>query len=75
MARWLAFLALVIKRRIEERWMRETFPDYAAYRRETAALVPFVYSRAPGRCWTAPPLAAKDARAQPGEGAGLALAA
>ena len=47
---WRGIAALVIvlltflhKIRLEERRMRESFPDYEAYRRKTAALVPFVY--------------------------------
>jgi protein-S-isoprenylcysteine O-methyltransferase Ste14 len=39
----LLTLALVRKLHIEEARMAETFPDYAAYRRETAALFPFIY--------------------------------
>jgi protein-S-isoprenylcysteine O-methyltransferase Ste14 len=39
----LAFVALVRKSAEEERRMRETFPDYEQYRRETAALIPLVY--------------------------------
>lgn len=39
----LAFLALTWKSREEERRMRETFPEYEPYRRETAAIIPFVY--------------------------------
>jgi protein-S-isoprenylcysteine O-methyltransferase Ste14 len=39
----LALLALIYKSRVEEKRMRETFPEYEQYRRETAALVPFVY--------------------------------
>ncbi|HUH84629.1 MAG TPA: isoprenylcysteine carboxylmethyltransferase family protein [Stellaceae bacterium] len=38
-----ALLALIVKSRVEERWMDETFPEYQAYRQETAALVPFIY--------------------------------
>jgi protein-S-isoprenylcysteine O-methyltransferase Ste14 len=36
-------LALIRKLRLEEARMSETFPDYAAYRRESAALFPFLY--------------------------------
>jgi protein-S-isoprenylcysteine O-methyltransferase Ste14 len=39
----LAVATLVYKSRIEERLMREKFPEYEEYRRETAALVPFVF--------------------------------
>ena len=39
----LAGVSFVVKSRAEERRMRETFPEYAAYARETAAIVPFVY--------------------------------
>jgi protein-S-isoprenylcysteine O-methyltransferase Ste14 len=39
----LALMSFVLKSRMEERRMRETFPEYEQYRRETAALVPFVY--------------------------------
>lgn len=37
------FVILDLKRRREEAWLLERYPDYAAYRDETAALVPFVY--------------------------------
>jgi protein-S-isoprenylcysteine O-methyltransferase Ste14 len=36
-------LAFVRKLHLEEARMTETFPDYANYRRETAALFPFIY--------------------------------
>ena len=39
----LVAISFVLKSRQEERRMRETFPEYAEYQRETAALVPFVY--------------------------------
>ena len=39
----LALLAFAWKSRAEEERMRETFPEYEQYRRETAALIPFVY--------------------------------
>ena len=39
----LAFFAFIVKSRVEERWMGETFPEYESYRRATAALVPFIY--------------------------------
>ncbi|HUD12098.1 MAG TPA: isoprenylcysteine carboxylmethyltransferase family protein [Terracidiphilus sp.] len=39
----LVFLALWIKLRMEERWMRSQFGEtYAAYARQTAALVPYL---------------------------------
>jgi protein-S-isoprenylcysteine O-methyltransferase Ste14 len=38
-----AVTALVYKSWIEEKVMREVFPEYEQYRRETAALVPFVF--------------------------------
>lgn len=37
------FLFLDIKSRIEERWLAEKFPEYAAYRRRVRKLIPFVY--------------------------------
>ncbi len=39
----LVLAAFVLKSRREEAFMRETFPEYAAYQRETRALIPFVY--------------------------------
>jgi protein-S-isoprenylcysteine O-methyltransferase Ste14 len=39
----LALLAFEWKSRAEERRMRETFPEYEQYRRQTASLIPFVY--------------------------------
>ncbi|MGH7499748.1 MAG: methyltransferase family protein [Gemmatimonadales bacterium] len=39
----LMVLSFVLKSRAEERRMRETFPEYQQYERDTAALVPFVY--------------------------------
>jgi len=39
----LACAALVYKSRVEERRLLQAFPEYDAYRRETAALVPFVF--------------------------------
>jgi protein-S-isoprenylcysteine O-methyltransferase Ste14 len=39
----LAGVAFAVKSRAEERRMRETFPEYAEYERETAAIIPFVY--------------------------------
>jgi|GEM_PF-5309260 len=38
----LVLLAFVLKSRVEEERMRETFPEYEGYRRESAALLPFV---------------------------------
>jgi protein-S-isoprenylcysteine O-methyltransferase Ste14 len=44
---FLAFLLLLIsfaiKSQAEEARMRETFPEYEQYRRETAAIIPYVY--------------------------------
>jgi len=31
------------KKRIEEGRMRETFPEYEGYRRDTKAIIPFVF--------------------------------
>jgi protein-S-isoprenylcysteine O-methyltransferase Ste14 len=39
----LALAALIYKSRNEEQRMREIFPEYEAYQRTTAALVPFIY--------------------------------
>jgi protein-S-isoprenylcysteine O-methyltransferase Ste14 len=38
-----AVLGFVLKLRVEEEGMRRTFPDYGAYCRETAALVPLIF--------------------------------
>jgi protein-S-isoprenylcysteine O-methyltransferase Ste14 len=38
-----ALVGLVIKIRAEEALMRRTFPEYAAYRKTTAALIPLLY--------------------------------
>jgi protein-S-isoprenylcysteine O-methyltransferase Ste14 len=38
----VALVGIAWKASVEERRMRETFPEYAQYRRKTAALVPFV---------------------------------
>jgi len=38
-----ALLAFVLKSRLEEGRMRQTFPEYEQYQRETAALIPFIY--------------------------------
>jgi len=34
---------LDIKARREERWLRERFPEYAAYQKRVARLIPFIY--------------------------------
>jgi protein-S-isoprenylcysteine O-methyltransferase Ste14 len=39
----LALFAFLYKSRAEEARMRETFPQYADYRRRTKALLPFIY--------------------------------
>jgi len=39
----LAALGFVVKTRIEEARMRETFPEYERYRRQVAALIPGVF--------------------------------
>jgi protein-S-isoprenylcysteine O-methyltransferase Ste14 len=39
----LCFLSFALKSRAEEARMRETFPEYDQYRRETSAIVPGVY--------------------------------
>ncbi|HEX6535670.1 MAG TPA: isoprenylcysteine carboxylmethyltransferase family protein [Gemmatimonadaceae bacterium] len=39
----LATSSFVLKSRMEERRLRATFPQYDQYRRETSALIPFVY--------------------------------
>ena len=39
----LVFVILDLKRRREEAWLAERFVEYADYRRETPALIPFVY--------------------------------
>jgi protein-S-isoprenylcysteine O-methyltransferase Ste14 len=39
----LVFLAFLRRVRVEEKQLRAIFPDYDQYRRETAALVPFIY--------------------------------
>jgi protein-S-isoprenylcysteine O-methyltransferase Ste14 len=36
-------LLLEVKSRKEERWLREKFPDYAAYQSRVRKLIPFVY--------------------------------
>ena len=42
---YAALLAILLdlKARREERWLRERFPEYEAYRRRVRRLVPFVY--------------------------------
>jgi len=39
----LLFAFFDIKSRLEERWLEEKFPEYAAYRKRVRKLVPFVY--------------------------------
>ncbi len=39
----LAFVSFLLKSRMEEARMAETFPEYAEYRRRTASLIPGVY--------------------------------
>ena len=39
----LVFVAFLRRVRVEEEHLRKIFPDYDRYRRETAALIPFVY--------------------------------
>jgi protein-S-isoprenylcysteine O-methyltransferase Ste14 len=39
----LFVLSFAIKARLEESYLSTVFPDYAAYRRETAALIPFLF--------------------------------
>jgi protein-S-isoprenylcysteine O-methyltransferase Ste14 len=39
----LALVAFVRKSRLEEERMQQTFPEYEKYRRDTAAIIPFVY--------------------------------
>jgi protein-S-isoprenylcysteine O-methyltransferase Ste14 len=34
---------LEVKSRREERWLREKFPEYAAYQRRVRRLIPFLY--------------------------------
>ena len=36
-------LFFVVKARIEERWLREKFPDYEDYSRQTHKFIPWVY--------------------------------
>jgi protein-S-isoprenylcysteine O-methyltransferase Ste14 len=39
----LLFVVLDLKRRREEAWLAERFPEYAVYRTRTRALFPFIY--------------------------------
>lgn len=39
----LALVSFLLKSRLEEARMGETFPEYAEYRRHTAALIPGIY--------------------------------
>jgi protein-S-isoprenylcysteine O-methyltransferase Ste14 len=39
----LALVAFARKSRMEEQRMRQTFPEYEQYRRETASLIPFLF--------------------------------
>ncbi len=39
----LLFVWLERKASLEERWLEERFPDYAAYRRRTKKLIPWIY--------------------------------
>ena len=39
----LAFISFLVKSRMEEGRMAETFPEYAEYRRHTTALIPGIY--------------------------------
>lgn len=39
----LLFLFFDVKARREERWLRERYPDYAAYQRRVRRLVPWLY--------------------------------
>jgi protein-S-isoprenylcysteine O-methyltransferase Ste14 len=39
----LGLVSFLMKSRVEEARMRETFPEYEAYQRETKAIIPFVY--------------------------------
>jgi protein-S-isoprenylcysteine O-methyltransferase Ste14 len=43
LAAFLMLVAFAVKSRAEEGRMREIFPEYEQYQRETAALVPFLY--------------------------------
>jgi len=39
----VAVLSFVRKSWVEEQRMQDTFPEYAQYQRESAALIPFIY--------------------------------
>jgi protein-S-isoprenylcysteine O-methyltransferase Ste14 len=39
----LLFLVLDLKARREEQWLLEKFPEYAAYQKRVARLIPFIY--------------------------------
>ena len=39
----ILFMVLDLKARLEERWLREKFPGYDAYRKRVRRLIPFVY--------------------------------
>jgi len=39
----IVFVAVLRRVRVEEQHLRATFPDYDQYRRETAALIPFIF--------------------------------
>lgn len=39
----ILFVILDLKRRREEAWLSERYPEYAAYRARTKGLIPFVY--------------------------------
>jgi protein-S-isoprenylcysteine O-methyltransferase Ste14 len=39
----LLFVFFDLKSRREERWLREKFPEYAAYQRRVCKLIPFIY--------------------------------
>jgi protein-S-isoprenylcysteine O-methyltransferase Ste14 len=39
----LLCIFLDLKARREERWLREKFPEYAAYQKRVARLIPFIY--------------------------------
>ena len=39
----ILFVFFDCKSRREERWLREKFPEYAAYQRRVRKLIPFVY--------------------------------
>jgi protein-S-isoprenylcysteine O-methyltransferase Ste14 len=39
----LLFVLFDLKARREEKWLLETYPDYAEYQRRVRRLIPFVY--------------------------------